>query len=63
VNGADVDLSLPETIVRHRRLLKRGDVLYRVGEPQRAIYAIRSGSVKTYVLTNDGRMQITGFLF
>lgn len=61
VNGADVDLSLPETIVRHRRLLKRGDVLYRVGEPQRAIFAIRSGSVKTYVLTNDGRMQITGF--
>lgn len=61
VNGPDVDLSVPETIVRHRRLLKRGDVLYRVGEPQRAIFAIRSGSVKTYVLTNDGRMQITGF--
>jgi CRP/FNR family transcriptional regulator len=61
INGPDVDLSLPETIVRHRRLLKRGDLLYRAGEPQRAIYAIRSGSVKTYVLTDDGRMQITGF--
>lgn len=61
VNGAEVDLSLPETIVRNRRLLKRGDVLYRVGEPHRAIFAIRSGSVKTYVLTDDGRMQITGF--
>lgn len=61
VNGPDVDLSLPETIVRNRRLLKRGDVLYRAGEPQRAIFAIRSGSVKTYVLTDDGRMQITGF--
>ncbi|MBI5625652.1 MAG: helix-turn-helix domain-containing protein, partial [Nitrosomonadales bacterium] len=35
--------------------------LFRVGEPLRAIYAIRCGSVKTYVLTDDGRMQITGF--
>lgn len=61
VNGADVDLRLPETIVKNRRLLKRGDLLYRVGEPMRSIYAIRSGSVKTYILTDDGRMQITGF--
>jgi CRP/FNR family transcriptional regulator len=61
VNGPDVDLSLPETIVRNRKLFKRGELLYRAGEPLRAIYAIRSGSVKTYVLTNDGRMQITGF--
>jgi CRP/FNR family transcriptional regulator len=61
VNGPDVDLRLPETIVRNRRLFKRGELLYRIGEPLRTIYAIRSGSVKTYVLTNDGRMQITGF--
>ncbi|MDH4234103.1 MAG: fumarate/nitrate reduction transcriptional regulator Fnr [Gallionella sp.] len=61
VNGADTDLRLPETIVRNRKLLKRGDLLYRAGEPKRAIYAIRCGSVKTYILTNDGRMQITGF--
>jgi CRP/FNR family transcriptional regulator, anaerobic regulatory protein len=61
VNGSDVDLRLPETIVRNRRLFKRGELLYRIGEPVRAIYAIRSGSIKTYVLTKDGRMQITGF--
>ena len=61
VNGPDTDLRLPETIVRNRRLLKRGDLLYRIGEPKRSLYAIRSGSVKTYVMTDDGRMQITGF--
>lgn len=61
VNGPDVDLRLLETIVRNRRLFKRGELLYRIGEPLRAIYAIRCGSVKTYVLTNDGRVQITGF--
>ncbi|MDD5329930.1 MAG: fumarate/nitrate reduction transcriptional regulator Fnr [Sulfuricella sp.] len=61
VNGPDVDLRLLETIVRNRKLFKRGELLYRIGEPLRAIYAIRCGSVKTYVLTNDGRVQITGF--
>jgi CRP/FNR family transcriptional regulator len=61
VNGPDVDLRLPETIVRNRRLFERGELLYRTDEPVRTIYAVRSGSVKTYVLTNNGRMQITGF--
>lgn len=61
VNGPDVDLRLLETIVRNRRIFRRGELLYRIGEPLRAIYAIRCGSVKTYVLTSDGRMQITGF--
>ncbi|BAN36450.1 Crp/FNR family transcriptional regulator [Sulfuricella denitrificans skB26] len=61
VNGPDVDLRLLETIVRNRKLFKRGELLYRVGEPLRAVYAIRSGSVKSYVVTNDGRVQITGF--
>ena len=61
VNGPDVDLSMLETIVKSRRQFKRGELLYRIGEPRRAVYAIRSGSVKTYVSTNDGRIQITGF--
>ena len=61
VNGPDADLSLPETIVKHRRLLKRGDLLYRLGDPKRAVYAIRCGSIKSYVTTDDGRVQITGF--
>lgn len=61
VNGPDADLRLLDTIVRNRRMLKRGELLYRIGEPLRAVYAIRCGSVKSYVLTNDGRVQITGF--
>lgn len=61
VNGSEVDLSLPETIVKNRRMVERGELLYRTNEPVCSIYAIRTGSVKTYVLTTDGRMQITGF--
>lgn len=59
--GGDVDLSLLDTIVKSRKTYKRGEFLYRVGEPFRAVYAIRCGSVKTSVLTNDGRTQVTGF--
>jgi CRP/FNR family transcriptional regulator len=61
VNGPDVDLRLLQTIVRNRKVFKRGELIYRIGEPLRAVYAIRCGSVKSYVLTNDGRVQITGF--
>lgn len=61
VNGPDVDLRLLETIVSNRKIFKRGEMLYRIGERSRAVYAIRCGSVKSYVLTNDGRVQITGF--
>lgn len=60
-NGPNVDLRLLETIVRNRKIFKRGELLYRIGEPLRAVYAIRCGSIKSYVLTNDGRVQITGF--
>jgi CRP/FNR family transcriptional regulator len=59
--GGDVDLSLLDLLVKSRRTYKRGELLYRIGEPYRAAFAIRSGSVKTSVLTDDGRVQVTGF--
>ena len=60
-NGSDVDPALLETIVRSRKMFKRGELLYRSGEPQRAIYAICGGSVKTQILNDAGQIQITGF--
>lgn len=44
-----------------RRKVKRHSDLYRAGEPFEFIYAIRTGSFKTDVLTEDGREQVTGF--
>ncbi|HEU0186416.1 MAG TPA: fumarate/nitrate reduction transcriptional regulator Fnr [Gallionellaceae bacterium] len=61
--GGDADLSVLDTLVRSRRTIKRGEVLYRAGEPFRAIYAIRGGSTKTFILADDGRVQVTGFQF
>lgn len=55
------DLTLLESIVKRKEIYKRGQLLFRPGERFDFIYAIRSGSVKTYVGTLDGRVQITGF--
>lgn len=59
--GGEVDLSLLDLLVKNRRTYKRGELIYAIGEPYRAAYAIRSGAVKTSVLTDDGRIQVTGF--
>lgn len=43
------------------RLFRRGDQLFRAGDPFRSLYVIRSGAVKTYVVSEDGDEQIIGF--
>jgi len=59
--GGDADLSTLDTFVKNRKTIKRGDFLYRTGDQFRSIYAIRGGSVKTSLLADDGRVQVTGF--
>ncbi len=58
--GAE-DLGRLDDIVRRRRPLRRGDVVFRAGEPFRTVYAVRSGSLKTFTTSGDGREQVTGF--
>lgn len=58
--GGDADLSVLDTLVKSRRTYRRGELLFSIGEPYRAVFAIRNGSVKTSVLTDDGRIQVTG---
>jgi CRP/FNR family transcriptional regulator len=48
-------------VVATRRKVKRGDTLFRNGEPFTSLYAIRTGFFKTCVTTEDGRDQVTGF--
>ncbi len=56
-----IELTQLEGIVRHRRPLQRGEVLYRRGEPLRALYAIHSGSVKVHMPASGGGEQVMGF--
>ena len=50
-----------DRLVSTRRMLKRGDSLYRSGDGFGSIYAVRSGFFKSRVTTDDGRDQVTGF--
>ncbi len=56
--GADILLS---RIGGTPRRVRRGEFLYRVGASFQALYAVRAGSFKSVLLTEDGREQITGF--
>lgn len=55
------DSSLLERVVKKKQMFKRGEVLYRAGQPLEYIYVIRGGSVKTCVSTEDGQVQVMGF--
>jgi CRP/FNR family transcriptional regulator len=48
-------------LVTTRRKVKKGESLQRAGEPFKALYAVRTGSFKTCIATEDGRDQVTGF--
>lgn len=55
------DIEALDRLIRRRQTLKKGQFLYRFGDPLRALYAIRQGSMKTTGLMEDGRVQVTGF--
>ena len=55
------ELSELDRIIHQRRPLRRGEHLFRVGDEFDSLYVVRSGSVKTYAPSVDGREQITGF--
>jgi CRP/FNR family transcriptional regulator len=55
------DPSLSKTMIKRRFVLRRGEYLYRQGDSFHAIYAIRLGTTKTYIINEDGRTQITRF--
>jgi len=54
------DLSLLERVVRRRQSYRRAEMLFCSGQSFDYVYAVRSGSVKTFLSTEDGREQITG---
>lgn len=43
--------------------LRKGEFLYLMGDPVTSVYAIRVGSIKTHVTTEDGRTQVVAFHF
>ncbi len=55
------DLNSLDAIVKRGRPLKKGEYLFRQGDTFNSVYAVRSGSLKTFSITDGGEEQITGF--
>lgn len=55
------ELQRLDQLVSTRRKLKKGQALFRAGDPFTAFYAIRLGTFKSRVFTPDGKDQVTGF--
>ena len=50
-----------DEIVERNRPYKKGDHLYRQSDEFKSVYAVRSGSFKSYVLSDNGQGRVTGF--
>ena len=61
VGFSEPELERLDTLVATRRSLRRGELLFRSGDPFESLYAVRTGFFKTRVSSEDGRDQVTGF--
>ena len=55
------DIEKLEELVATRKKVKRGDSLFRAGDRFESLYAVRLGFLKSTVMSQDGREQVTGF--
>lgn len=50
-----------DNIIERKRPYRKADQLFRAGQPLTSLYAVRSGSFKSYTVSPDGDAQITAF--
>lgn len=57
----EFEINRLDSLIDQRQLVEKGATLYHAGAAFSAIYAIKRGSFKTFILSQDGREQVTGF--
>ncbi|MEM8560765.1 MAG: fumarate/nitrate reduction transcriptional regulator Fnr [Pseudomonadota bacterium] len=57
------DVEQLDSIIQRSKPLQKGQFLYRQEDAFSSVYAVRSGAIKAYNTTDDGREQVTGFYF
>ena len=55
------ELKQLEQLVKKKRIIKRHEHLFKAGDSFRQLYAIKSGTFKSYSINTDGDEQISGF--
>jgi CRP/FNR family transcriptional regulator, anaerobic regulatory protein len=61
VGLADKDLGQLDAALGNRLKLKKGASLFRNGAPFTSLFAVRLGSLKTTIFSDDGREQVAGY--
>lgn len=57
------DIEQLDEIIQRSKPLQKNQHLYREGDDFQSVFAVRSGTLKAYKTTDDGREQVTGFYF
>ena len=57
------DIQQLDDIIQRSKPLQKHQHLYRESDDFQSVYAVRSGTIKAYKTTDDGREQVTGFYF
>ncbi|HEV2110224.1 MAG TPA: fumarate/nitrate reduction transcriptional regulator Fnr [Gammaproteobacteria bacterium] len=55
------DLERMDELVTRSPPIHEGEHLFRVGDPFKAVYAVRAGSYKSYTVDSEGREHVLGF--
>ncbi|NDU85017.1 MAG: helix-turn-helix domain-containing protein [Ferrovum sp.] len=58
---SDEEVHMLDQHMAHRHPVRKGEYLYRMGDPFRSLFAVSAGFFKTSLLHADGRSQVTGF--
>jgi CRP/FNR family transcriptional regulator len=56
-----LDMEKLDGLISQRRVVARGEPLFRSSDRFHALYAVRTGFFKTCLSAEDGRVQVTGF--
>jgi CRP/FNR family transcriptional regulator len=57
------DVQQLDSIIQRSKPLQKNQHLYRESDDFQSVFAVRSGTLKAYKTTDDGREQVTGFYF
>jgi len=55
------ELDQLDNIIERKKPIQKSQVLFKAGDTLNSIYAIRSGTIKTYTISEAGEEQITSF--
>lgn len=55
------ELDQLDNIIERKKPIQKSQILFKAGDPLHSLYAIRSGTIKSYTISETGQEQITSF--